>query len=90
MCDLLLRRSFRATLPPATVQVRPCVFGLSVAVNDRHGGYVLARIWHTRASRAGRLSMRLTGGYKSHVVYGLACFMAGAQEGDGNYECPKT
>jgi hypothetical protein len=50
--DLLLRRSFRATPPPATVQVRPRVVGLSVLLNDRRDRHVLARIWH------GRLSMR--------------------------------
>src|ERR1700728_4127339 len=46
--DLLLRRSFRATPPPVTVQVRTRVVGLSVPFNDRHSGHVLARIWHGR------------------------------------------
>ncbi len=59
--DLLLRRSFRPTPLPANVQVGTCVVGLSVPVNDRHGGHVLVRIWHAPASRAGRLSMRTTG-----------------------------
>jgi hypothetical protein len=53
--DLLLRRSFRATSPSATIQVRPRVVGLSVPPNDRRGRHVLARVWH------GRRSMRTTG-----------------------------
>ena len=39
-------RSFRATPPPVTSQVRLCLVGLSVPVNDRCGEPVLARIWH--------------------------------------------
>jgi hypothetical protein len=59
--DLLLRRSFRATPPPATVQVRPRVVGLSVPLNDRRGRHVLARIWHGHAGSTKRLSMRTIG-----------------------------
>jgi hypothetical protein len=44
--DLQLRRSFRATTPPATIQVRTRAVGLFVPVNDLHGGHVLAQIWH--------------------------------------------
>jgi hypothetical protein len=44
-------------LPPAATQVRPCVVGPSVPMNDRCGEPVLARIWHGRS----RPSMRTTG-----------------------------
>ena len=48
--DLLLRRSFRGTPPPATVQVRSPVVGVSVPLNDRRSRPVLARIWHVHPS----------------------------------------
>jgi len=44
--ELLLRRSFRATPPPATTQVKSGPGGLSVPLRDRYSGLVLARIWH--------------------------------------------
>ncbi len=44
--DLLITRSFRVSSLSAAAQVKSRVLGLSVPVNDRYGGSVLARIWH--------------------------------------------
>ena len=44
--DLFITRSFCLLPLPAIAHVRFRVVGLSVPVNDRYGGSVLARIWH--------------------------------------------